>query len=89
MLDETVQAYLWETKKDLKTEPSRNWVEFNFQWTKILFQNILNNKAFFFILFKGYRSNNLLVICNNIQDNFLREPVKINIKFHKNWKNTV
>ena len=53
MLDETVQAYLWETKKDIKTESIKKLSNINFQWTKILFQNILNNKAFFFILFKG------------------------------------
>ena len=53
MLDETVQAYLWETKKDIKTESIKKLSKINFQWTKILFQNILNNKAFFFILFKG------------------------------------
>ena len=49
MLDETVQAYLWETKKDIKTESIKKLSKINFQWTKI----ILNNKAFFFILFKG------------------------------------
>ena len=42
---------------------------FNFQWTKTLYQNILSHIVFFFTLFKGYRCN--IVICNNTKDNFL------------------
>ena len=29
---------------------------FNFQWTKTLYQNNLNNIVFFFTIFKGYSS---------------------------------
>ena len=29
-----------------------------------------------------------LVICNNTKENFLWEPKKINVKFHKNCENT-
>ena len=35
---------------------------FNFQCTKTLYQNNLNNIAFFFTFFKGYRCNTLSVI---------------------------
>ena len=42
---------------------------FNFQWTKTLYQNILSHIVFFLTLFKGYRCN--IVICNNTKDNFL------------------
>ena len=31
--------------------------KFNFQWTKALCQNNLNNIAFFFTFFNGYRCN--------------------------------
>ena len=40
--------------EEIKTESIRN---FNFQWTKTLYQNNWNNIAFFFTLFKGYRYN--------------------------------
>ena len=29
-----------------------------------------------------------LVICSNTKENFLREPEKMNVKFHKNCENT-
>ena len=41
----------------IKTESIRKWSNFNFQGTKILYQNNLNNIAFLFIFFKGYRCN--------------------------------
>ena len=53
-----------------------------------MYQNILCHIKFFFTLYKGYKCNNLLVICNNTKDNFLQEPEKINFKFHKNWEKT-
>ena len=34
----------------------------NFQWTKTLYQRILNNIALFFTFFKGYKCNQLCVI---------------------------
>ena len=43
--------------RSLKTESIRKLSNFNFQWTKTLCQNNLNNIAFFFTFFKGYRCN--------------------------------
>ena len=88
--------------------------DFNFQWTKTLYTNILSHIAFFFTLFKGCTFKidhfpaaailNLLdlevlwdaqgpwarlVICNNLKDNFLREPEKIYFKFHRNCEKQV
>ena len=37
-----------------KTESIRKLSNFNFQWTKTLYQNILSHIAFFFTLFKDY-----------------------------------
>ena len=45
-----------------KTESIRKLSNSNFQWTKTLYQSILNNIAFFFAFFKGYRCNQLCVI---------------------------
>ena len=45
------------TLKDLTTESIRKLSNFNSQWTKPLYQNILNHVIFFFILLKGYRCN--------------------------------
>ena len=36
-----------------KTESTRELSNFNFQWTKTLYQNNLKNIAFFFTFFKG------------------------------------
>ena len=41
----------------IKTESNRKLSNFNFHWTKTLYQNNLNNIAFFFTFFKGYRCN--------------------------------
>ena len=48
--------------KRIKTESIRKLSNFNFQWTKTLYQNNLNNIAFFFTFFKRYRYNQLSVI---------------------------
>ena len=40
--------------KSFKTESIRKLSNSNFQWTKTLYQNNLNNIAFFFTFFKGY-----------------------------------
>ena len=55
--------------------------------TKTLYQNNLNNIAFFFFFtfFKRYRYN---VICNNTKDYLSSQPKKVNAKFHKNCENT-
>ena len=75
-----------------ETKSIRKLSNFNFQWTKTLYQNNLHNIATishsFFTSFKGYR-HNLLVICNNTKDYFSREPEKINVKFHKNYEDVI
>ena len=40
-----------------KTESIRKLSNFNFQWTKTVYQNNLNNIALFFTFFKDYRYN--------------------------------
>ena len=45
------------TLKDRKTESIRKLSNFNSQWTKPLYQNILSHIIFFFTLLKGYRCN--------------------------------
>ena len=47
--------------KKMKTEPIRKLSNFNFQWTKTLYQSNSNNTAFK-AFFKGYRHNLLSVI---------------------------
>ena len=51
-------------KVSIKTESIKKLSNFNFHWTKTLYQNILSLIAFFlfFTLFKGYRYNQLSVI---------------------------
>ena len=39
----------------VKKESIRKLSNFNFQWTKTLYQSNLNNIAFFFTFFKSYR----------------------------------
>ena len=69
----------------IKTESIRKLSNFNFQLTKTLYQNNLNNIAFFFAFFRGYSCNWLSHDqLNNTKENFLWEPEKINVKFHKN-----
>ena len=45
------------TDDGFKTESIRKLSNFNFQWTKTMYQNNLNNIAFFFTFFKDYRYN--------------------------------
>ena len=45
-----------------KTESIRKLSNFNFQWTKTMYQNNLNNITFFFTFFEGYRCNKLSLI---------------------------
>ena len=58
--------------KVIKTESFRKLSNFNFQRTKTLDQNSKQGLQVW-----------LLLICNNTKENFLREPKKINVKFHK------
>ena len=43
--------------KKVKTEFITKLSNFNFQWTKTLYQNNFNNIAFFLTFFKSYRYN--------------------------------
>ena len=47
---------------NFKTKSIRKLSNFNFQWTKILYQNNFNNIAFFTTFSKGSRRNQLSVI---------------------------
>ena len=51
----------------IKTVSIRKLNDFNFQWTKLFFQNISSHMAFLFTLFKGYR-------CTVIRVNPLLSP---------------
>ena len=44
--------HLERKRQVIKTETSRKLSNFNFPWTKTLYQNILSNIAFFRTLFK-------------------------------------
>ena len=55
---------------------------FSFQWTKILYQDNFKHSAFFFTLFKGYKSNKLYEITPKKKILFL-EPEKTNFISHK------
>lgn len=64
------------------TESIRKLSNINFHWTKPFYQNNLKTITELFVTFlKGYRRN--LVNCDNTQKNFLWEPEKINVRFHK------
>ena len=47
---------------EFKMESTRKLSNFNFQWTKTLYQNNLKNIAFFFTFFKGLRCNKSSVV---------------------------
>ena len=42
-----------KVREEIKTESTRTSSNFDFQWTKILYQNDLKNIAFFLTFFKG------------------------------------
>ena len=44
---------LIDARTDFKTESTRTLSNFDFQWTKILYQNNLKHIAFFLTFFKG------------------------------------
>ena len=41
--------------QNIEIQTENKLSNFNFQWTKTLYQNILNHIAFFFTLFKPYK----------------------------------
>ena len=55
-------AHLWRENAQIKTESISKLSNFNFQWTKILYQNNLKHIAFFFTFFESYGCNLLSVI---------------------------
>ena len=50
-----LKSQITETKNRINTDSIRKLSNFNYQRTKTLYQNNLNNIAFFFTFFKGYR----------------------------------
>ena len=58
----TNQKFIEIYQQQIKTEPIRKLSNFNFQWTKILYQNNLKHIAFFFTFFESYGGNLLPVI---------------------------
>ena len=66
---------------DLKTESTRKLNNFDFQWTKTLYQNNLKRIAFFFRVFKGWRCNQSSVMIPKKISYW--SPRKWNAKFHK------
>ena len=76
---------------EFKTESIRKVSNFNFHWTKTLYQNNLNHTALFVLQFSSVIDviiiTSIAMMCNNTKENFLWEPEKINVKFHKNCKN--
>ena len=57
---------------------TRKLSNFNFQWTKTLYQNNFKHSAFFFTLFKGYKCDKLYEITPKKRT--LLEPEKTNFK---------
>ena len=55
LIDKFLLNGFWAT--GIKMESTRKLSNFNFQWTKTLYQNILDYIAFFFTLFKGLTCN--------------------------------
>ena len=57
---------------------------FDFQWTKILYQNNLKHIAFFLTFFKDYRCNKSSVVTPKKKEKkkFPWELEEINVKFH-------
>ena len=49
--------------KRVKTESMRKLSNFNFQWTKTLYHNNLNNIAFLFTFFRGHKYNIYIRLC--------------------------
>ena len=49
----------------------RVYCNYNFQWTKTLYQNSFNHIAFFFTLFEGYKCNKLYEIRCNCKEKVL------------------
>ena len=84
-----LSRYTWDTFKQRGMRENniffpeteiRELSDFNFQWTKTLYQNNLNNITFFFTFFKGYRCNSLSVITPK-KISYEIEAEKINVKF--------
>ena len=73
--------------KEIKTKFIWKLSNFNFQWTKTLYQNNFKHIAFFFTLFKGYKCNTLYEI--TLKKRFLLEPKKTNFKSLKFSQNEV
>ena len=72
---------------EFETKFIRKLSNFNFPWTKTLYQNNFKHIAFFFTLFKGYKCNKLYEITR--KKRFSLEPEKTNFKTFKFWLNEI
>ena len=59
--------HLERKRQVIKTETTRKLSNFNFQWTKTLYQNILSHIAFFRTLFKFIALEKCKQECNMIE----------------------
>ena len=66
------------------TESIRKLSNFNFRWTKTLYQNNLKNITFFFAFFNGYRCNQLSVIRGGSRIFFRRGCTRLLLYFNTN-----
>ena len=66
------------------TESIRKLSNFNFRWTKTLYQNNLKISLFFFAFFNGYRCNQLSVIRGGSRIFFRRGCTRLMLYFNTN-----
>ena len=64
----------------IKKEYIRKFSNFNFEWKKTLYWNNLNNIAFFFAFFKGYRYDYLSVTTLKTKSQILKNDI-LHMKF--------
>ena len=75
-------------KYSVCTEYIRKLSNFNFQWTKSLYQDIQATSVCVFTLFETYRCNQLSLVLLSPKTISYGSPKKIHFKFHQNWENT-
>ena len=85
--DKCIYQVSSQYEKEIKMESIRKLKNFNFQKTKTLYQNNLNNTAFLFTFFKGYRYNLLSVITPKTIS--LGSPIKYMSNFRRIVKTKV
>ena len=65
----------------VKTESTAKLSNFNFYWTKILYQDNLKILPSFLHF---SRAKDVITICSDTEKNFSWKSEKMNVKFHKN-----